>query len=255
MIRPITLICMLLACASGLYLYQTKHRVLLLDKEIAATVQASTVARERAGVLRAEWTLLNDPERLRALADQFLSLKPVAPGQFTIMAELANRLPAPRAPDPGPAPDALPISPEPAVAADMPRAEPPAARPAPVPPVVAMTTPPPPVAKPPATPPAAERRPTPLIIPSAAPQPPAAPPPRPHPVVVAVQSQPAAPPPTYIAPPPTAREAIARNTGGGQMAPQAPVVASALGMARTMLPPPVPVSATGAASFGRGNGN
>lgn len=250
MIRPITLICMLLACVSGLYLYQTKHRVLLLDKEIAATVQASTVARERAGVLRAEWTLLNDPERLRALADQFLSLKPVAPGQFTIMAELANRLPAPRAPDAEPAPDALP---EPAVATETPRAEPPVARPAPAAPVVAMTAPPPPVAKPPAASPAsapvkqaaepvrlAERRPTPLIIPSAAPQPSAAP----------------RPPPVYVAPPPMPREAIARsNTGGGQMPPPMPVVASALGMARTMLPPPVPVSATGAASFGRGNGN
>ena len=103
MIRPFTLICMLLACGSGLYLYQTKHRVQLLDREIAQTVQATIAARDRAGVLRTEWTLLNDLERLRALSDQHLQLRPVAPSQFTTFAELGNRLPAPRAPQPEPA--------------------------------------------------------------------------------------------------------------------------------------------------------
>ena len=103
MIRPFTLICMLLACGSGLYLYQTKHRVQLLDREIAQTVQATIAARDRAGVLRTEWTLLNDLERLRALSDQHLQLRPVAPSQFTTLADLGNRLPAPRAPLPEPA--------------------------------------------------------------------------------------------------------------------------------------------------------
>jgi hypothetical protein len=104
MIRPFTLICMLLACASGLYLYQTKHRVQLLDRDIAQTVQATTAARDRSGTLRTEWTLLNDLERLRVLADQHMQLRPVAPSQFTTMADLGNRLPAPRAPEPEPAP-------------------------------------------------------------------------------------------------------------------------------------------------------
>ena len=100
MIRPFTLICMLLACGSGLYLYQAKHRVQLLDRDIAQTVQATSAARDRAGMLRTEWTLLNDLERLRVLADQHMQLRPVAPGQFTSLAELANRLPPPRAPVP-----------------------------------------------------------------------------------------------------------------------------------------------------------
>ena len=100
MIRPFTLICMLLACGSGLYLYQTKHRVRMLDRDIAQTVQATTAARDRGGVLRTEWTLLNDLERLRALSDQHLQLRPVASVQFTTLAELANRLPAPRVPEP-----------------------------------------------------------------------------------------------------------------------------------------------------------
>jgi hypothetical protein len=104
MIRPFTLICMLLACASGLYLYQTKHRVQLLDRDIAQTVQATSAARDRSGALRTEWTLLNDLERLRVLADQHMQLRPVAPSQFTTLADLGNRLPAPRAPEPEPGP-------------------------------------------------------------------------------------------------------------------------------------------------------
>jgi hypothetical protein len=92
MIRPITFICFLLACGSGLYLYQSKHRVQMLDHEIEQTVHATDTLREQTRVLHAEWTLLNDPQRLQALADQFLNLKTVAPGQFTNMAELENRL-------------------------------------------------------------------------------------------------------------------------------------------------------------------
>jgi hypothetical protein len=46
-------------------------------------------------MLSAEWTLLNDPERLRQLASQFLTLQTVSPNQFTSLAELDSRLPAP----------------------------------------------------------------------------------------------------------------------------------------------------------------
>lgn len=107
MIRPLTCACVLLAGAAGLYLYQSKHRVQLLDREIENTVRMTQAARERTGVLRAEWTLLNDPERLAQLAGRFLSLKTVTPGQFTTFAELDNRLPAIRMPDPK-APDEAP---------------------------------------------------------------------------------------------------------------------------------------------------
>ena len=100
MIRPFTCVCFLLACGSGLYLYQSKHRVQMLDREIEKTVRATDELREQTRVLHAEWTLQNDPQRLQVLADQFLSLKTVTPGQFTSMADLDSRLPAVRAPEP-----------------------------------------------------------------------------------------------------------------------------------------------------------
>ncbi len=135
MIRPFTCVCMVLAGASGLYLYQAKHRVQLLDRDITNTIHATEAARERIGVLRAEWTLQNDPERLAQLADRFLTLKTVTPGQFTSMAELDKRLPPVKAPDAAPPPamdENTPVAngvpePEPAKVASIPesRSEPP----------------------------------------------------------------------------------------------------------------------------------
>jgi hypothetical protein len=103
MIRPVTCICMLLAAGSGLYLYQTKHRTRLVDREIEQTMKQVEAARARIGLLEAEWALLNQPERLAELSDRFLPLKPVVPGQFVTMADLDQRLPPPLPPAPPPA--------------------------------------------------------------------------------------------------------------------------------------------------------
>lgn len=111
MIRPITLICFAAACGSGLYLYQAKHRVHVLDQKIEQTVQQTEKTRAQTRMLHAEWTLLNDPDRLRKLAAQFLpQLQPVAPSQYTDLADLGSRLPAVLPPPAPPAPDAAPDS-------------------------------------------------------------------------------------------------------------------------------------------------
>ena len=111
MIRPFTCVCFLLACGSGLYLYQAKHRVQTIDREIEKAVRATSELREQTRVLHAEWTLQSDPQRLQALADQLLSLKTVTPGQFTSMADLDGRLPAVRGPESPPSePLTVPIA-------------------------------------------------------------------------------------------------------------------------------------------------
>jgi hypothetical protein len=114
MIRPITFIAFLLACGSGLYLYQTKHRVKLLDDQIAQVVNQTNALREQTRMLSAEWTLLNDPERLQQLATQYLpNLKTVSPDQFTSMADLDSRLPPaiPAASPANPSPaDGVPVA-------------------------------------------------------------------------------------------------------------------------------------------------
>jgi hypothetical protein len=98
MIRPFTCLCLAAACGSGLYLYSEKHRTALLDRQIAGVVHETEAARQRAGLLRAEWALLNEPGRLQDMADRYLALKPMAPTQFVQLADLANHLPPPAAP-------------------------------------------------------------------------------------------------------------------------------------------------------------
>lgn len=94
MIRPFTLLCLLLAAGSGVYLYQVKQRTRLLDRQILQVVRQDETARQRIGILKAEWMLLNQPDRLADLAERYLALKPVAPTQFVTEADLDRRLAA-----------------------------------------------------------------------------------------------------------------------------------------------------------------
>ena len=95
MIRPLTGLCVLLAVAAVLYTYRSKHEVQLLDKQIEKTLRDTETLHEQSRALQAEWTLRENPERLRRFADQYLSLKPLAPGQFTSLADLDSKLPSP----------------------------------------------------------------------------------------------------------------------------------------------------------------
>jgi hypothetical protein len=248
MIRPFTVLCFLLACGSGLYLYQSKHRVQMLDREIERTVHATEALRDQSRLLGAEWMLLNDPERLRALADQFLTLKTVTPTQFTTLADLDHRLPPVRSPDaplePVPEPAVMtpmippPVAskdtaaPAPAVAATAPAvqapapapkaATPPAApRPAPAP-LIAERKPAP--EKPRIVTTQAEPRPTTETRPTAEPRQPA----EPHGAQLASATPRPAPAPRFTAP---ISQAVAPMQGG-----------SALGMAsHGALPMPMPM--------------
>ncbi|WP_137126536.1 hypothetical protein [Roseomonas sp. HF4] len=96
MIRPLTLLSLAAAAGAGLYLYQVKHAVSQLDRELREIHRHTEQARERTQVLTAEWALLNEPERLRQVAQRHLSLEPMAPAQFARMAEMRQRLPAAR---------------------------------------------------------------------------------------------------------------------------------------------------------------
>jgi hypothetical protein len=235
MIRPVTCICFLLACGAGLYVYQSKHRVQVLDREIEKTVRATDAVREQTRVLHAEWTLMNDPQRLQALANQFLSLKNVTPGQFTSMTDLGSRLPAVRAPEAVPAELVdVPVAqgPEPAPAAAQPEEprRPPAVAVAP-PPSSAKTVS---VAAGPMPPNIAEHKPSPqpriVAAETAAPRTQS---PLSRPAAASDRPHPASPRIVPVALP--------------AQAPQTPPGGSALGMARGAAAPPprpMPVSAS-----------
>jgi hypothetical protein len=98
MTRPLTCLTLIAAAGAGLYLYQEKHRAQMMDREINRIVHATEQTRDRIGMMRAEWALLNEPDRLAALAQQHLALQTMTPGQFVQLADLGSRLPAVGAP-------------------------------------------------------------------------------------------------------------------------------------------------------------
>lgn len=280
MIRPFTLIGIVCAAGSGLYLYTVKHEVAQLDRQLRDINRQTEQARERTQVLRAEWALLNEPDRLRTVAQRHLSLEPMTPQQFVRPGDLARRLPqavafagAPSLFAPLPssasstrevalaaattAPAAAPAAP-PAQEAARPAAPAPeqpravAARPAPQAETRVATARPPaglgemrPYSEQVPGPTAVARASVPQIMPEAR----AAT--RPAPETRTVAARPAAP----MQPSPAIRPALhVESQPVRAAAPPAPRVASslgapaggsALGMARPSLPPPVPYSAAG----------
>ncbi len=270
MIRPATAICVLIFVGSGMFLYQTKHESKMLDLEIEKTERLTAKARSRVRDLQTAYSELNDPSRLQALADQHLPrLKPALPGQYASLADLGRRLPAPGAipvAEP-PAPD-LPASLPPPLAPTLaPTAAPaavpmvstkPVPAPAPTPAPLALA-----VARPAPAP--AGPKPTPLAVPAPVQQAPAphapaattalaaarpAPVPRPAPAPAPVftpmaQTPPAAQPPRVIP-----AEDLRRIANGAPVDSSQPAVASALGMARSMLTAPTPVTSANAARPG-----
>ena len=237
MIRPFTCLCLVAALGAGLYLYQEKHRAQLLDQDIGRVVKQADQARDRIGLLKAEWALLNEPERLANLAALHLQLQPLQPAQYVRLDDLKSRLPAIAAPSADAVATDAP-APGPALLAQaLPAALPtPAASPAPV--QMAQATPPAPTSKPAA---------------HAAPPRPAAPPrvlaayrpareAEPHPVFAPVLPA--------FAPVPVAVHAPRVQTASAIAEPQpSPYVGSALGMARTMLAAPVPVASAAALGY------
>ncbi|GGJ06594.1 cell division protein FtsL [Neoroseomonas lacus] len=93
MIRPLTLITLCAAAGAGLYLYQVKHSVSELDRELRDVNRRTEQARERTQVLRAEWAMLNEPDRLRQVAQRYLPLDAMMPTQFVRLSEIERRLP------------------------------------------------------------------------------------------------------------------------------------------------------------------
>jgi hypothetical protein len=255
MIRPMTLLSMIAAAGAGLYLYQVKHSVAQLDRELRSVHRQTEQARERTQVLRAEWALLNEPERLRQVAQRHLPLEAMAPTQFVRMHEMDRRLPAARAfagqaslfapvePPGDGRPTALALAEQRGRAA-APPAEPaaaPAAPAAPAPVVVAAAAVPEAAAAPepgPARPAAAE--------PAARPQPA----PR-----VAAASRPARPaaepaPPVRTAlhvPRPAPAQPIQRVAAPAPVAP--PQITSVLAAGGPALAPPVPIARAAAATL------
>jgi len=82
MIRPTSLILMVLAAAAGGALFQVAFEVSALDDELAQLNRDIRADRDAIHVLRAEWSFLNQPERLEELTRRHLDLLPASGSQI-----------------------------------------------------------------------------------------------------------------------------------------------------------------------------
>jgi hypothetical protein len=97
MIRLGAALWLLLVAASGYAMFQIKYEVMKLEDEFARINRQIVTSRESTRVLGAEWSFLNQPDRLDRLARRYLSLKPVATAQIGSIDTLPRRSPVPSA--------------------------------------------------------------------------------------------------------------------------------------------------------------
>jgi cell division protein FtsL len=84
-------ICLVLGLVALAYvIYQVKYEARALDEEIATLGKQIDEERDGLAVLRAEWSLLNRPERIERLAEKFLKLAPAQPRQLVTLDKVTD---------------------------------------------------------------------------------------------------------------------------------------------------------------------
>ena len=85
-------ICLVLGLVALAYvIYQAKYEARALDEQIIVLTKQIDEERDTLAVLRAEWSLLNRPERIERLAKKYLKLEPAHPQQLVILDEVTAR--------------------------------------------------------------------------------------------------------------------------------------------------------------------
>jgi cell division protein FtsL len=87
-VRQATALCLLLAVALAVVLLTVTHRVQGLEEELSGLRTGIAAEQQKMHVLRAEFSFLAEPERLRRLASSHLALVPIEPGQLATFATL-----------------------------------------------------------------------------------------------------------------------------------------------------------------------
>jgi cell division protein FtsL len=120
-------ICLVLGLVALAYvIYQVKYQARGLDAEIASIGKKIDEERDAIAVLRAEWSLLNRPERIERLAQKYLKLAPAKPLQLVTVDTVSERdFDRTRVEIAAPAPQAKPAKAavKPAATASMPEPE------------------------------------------------------------------------------------------------------------------------------------
>jgi len=90
MIRHTTLLFLLVAGALSVALFSIKYKVQDLEQELASLNKSIYQERQSIHVLKAEWSFLNNPERLGGLARRHLQMGPILPSQLATLEEVGS---------------------------------------------------------------------------------------------------------------------------------------------------------------------
>ncbi len=130
MIRPATLILFVLSVVSGGALFGVAFEVSALEERLFVLNEQITDDRDAVHVLRAEWSYLNQPERLEGLSQRYLELQPLDGNQIAVIAAVPGQPETPAVPEEAAPIEAQPLEAQLASAlAARPKAKPPAPRP------------------------------------------------------------------------------------------------------------------------------
>ena len=91
--RSSTLLILLITVAIGVGLSMVKYQVQDLEEQLVNLNREITNDREAIHVLKAEWSHLNEPMRLQALAGRYLGMTPVSSTNIASRSEINDRIP------------------------------------------------------------------------------------------------------------------------------------------------------------------
>ena len=78
-----TFLFLLLSLFIGGILFKVKHEVLAIEQKLSETVQQVRREKENIHILKAEWSHLNEPQRLKNLAEKFLDITQMKTNQIS----------------------------------------------------------------------------------------------------------------------------------------------------------------------------
>jgi len=89
-LRHTTALFLLLAGGLSMIMFSVKYQVHDLEAEHQRLVQELDDERRALHVLRAEWANLNDPKRIKTLAEQYLGMTSMMPSQVNTIGDLQD---------------------------------------------------------------------------------------------------------------------------------------------------------------------
>ncbi|MBM3503398.1 MAG: hypothetical protein FJX65_05935 [Alphaproteobacteria bacterium] len=91
MLRPLVIIGVVILAVMSFGLFQLKYEVTQLEEQLGKVRTDIAAEEESLRVLRAEWSFLNRPDRLRSLADRHLTLAVITPQQIRSIEQIPKR--------------------------------------------------------------------------------------------------------------------------------------------------------------------